>query len=192
MESSVLFLGSVGAGKTQAIKSISEIEVVSTEVKATDAVAIIKASTTVSMDMGALRVGEQDKVVLYGAPGQERFDFMWDILLMQTQAVILLVNHAATDPTRELDFYVGQLRQRISKPRPVLIGISHVDRAIGTPMSIYQDYFMRRSPKCRCELCRPPVLRLDPRRSQDVKAILVAMVALIEMATRFPGKGCVA
>lgn len=81
MQWGILFMGPVGAGKTQAIDTISDIEVVNTDERASDQTRLMKSSTTVSMDVGTLQLGEGAKLRLYGAPGQDRFDFMWDILL---------------------------------------------------------------------------------------------------------------
>lgn len=190
MESSILFLGPVGVGKTQAIQTISEIEVISTEVRPTDEVALAKSSTTVSMDMGVLHMDETEKLVIYGAPGQARFDFMWDILLSQTQGIILLISHAAADPVADLDYYMGQIRARLKRSRPVVVGISHVDCDADRPLSPYSDHLSRQAHACTCELCCPPVLRVDPRRQHDVRTLLITLVALLEMSHRFPAKGC--
>ena len=75
----IVFAGPVGAGKTTAIKSLSDIEVVSTDASATDDVKLMKATTTVAMDYGLMRLDNGYQVRLYGTPGQKRFDFMWDI-----------------------------------------------------------------------------------------------------------------
>jgi len=69
--------GAVNAGKTQFIRAISEIEVVSTERKATDDTKDIKKETTVAMDFGRISVGDDLVLHLFGTPGQKRFDFMW-------------------------------------------------------------------------------------------------------------------
>ena len=57
MEWSVLFLGPVGSGKTQAIRSVSDIDVVDTEALATDETAAVKQTTTVAMDVGVMMLG---------------------------------------------------------------------------------------------------------------------------------------
>lgn len=88
-------MGPVGAGKTTAIHTLSDIEVVHTEARATDATRHLKATTTVSMDVGVLHLPGNDKLRLYGAPGQDRFDFMWDILLEQAKAAIVLTDTTA-------------------------------------------------------------------------------------------------
>ena len=76
VEHKIIFAGPVGAGKTTAIGAISDIPVVATEARATDAVALRKNRTTVAMDYGLMILDGGIKLHLYGAPGQERFSFI--------------------------------------------------------------------------------------------------------------------
>ena len=78
-ELKILISGTTGAGKTTAIRAVSEIAPVSTDVRNTDA-AVDKALTTAGMDYGELTLDNGEKLYLYGTPVQERFDFMWNIL----------------------------------------------------------------------------------------------------------------
>ncbi len=41
-----------------------------------------KVKTTVAMDYGTMTLDAKEKIHLYGTPGQERFNFMWDILTL--------------------------------------------------------------------------------------------------------------
>jgi signal recognition particle receptor subunit beta len=52
----------------------------------------------VRTDYGEILIGAQEKVRLYGIPGQKRFDFMWAILKQRAEAWCLLVN--SEPPTR--------------------------------------------------------------------------------------------
>ncbi len=72
--------GPFSAGKTQFIRSISEIDVVATERKISSDPERIKEETTVAMDFGRITVDEELVLYLFGTPGQKRFDFMWEIL----------------------------------------------------------------------------------------------------------------
>ena len=49
--------GTVGAGKSTFIRTVSEIDVVDTDRRATDETAEIKHKTTVAMDFGRLTFG---------------------------------------------------------------------------------------------------------------------------------------
>ncbi|WP_404698467.1 hypothetical protein [Raoultella planticola] len=50
----VILVGRSGSGKTTAIRSVSEINVVSTDVRASDRVVAEKETTTVGFDYGEL------------------------------------------------------------------------------------------------------------------------------------------
>ena len=68
--------GPFGAGKSTFIRSISEIDTVDTDCKATDETAQLKQKTTVALDFGRLQFGKNMSLHIYGTPGQTRFDFM--------------------------------------------------------------------------------------------------------------------
>jgi signal recognition particle receptor subunit beta len=76
----IIFTGPVGVGKTTAIQSISDVPPIKTDAAAGDMTKARKSETTVAMDYGIMHLDDGEKIHLYGTPGQERFDFMWDIL----------------------------------------------------------------------------------------------------------------
>ena len=185
MEWSVMFMGPVGSGKTTAVRTISDIEVVSTDERATDDVLAMKSHTTVAMDVGVLALGEKDKLRIYGTPGQDRFDFMWDILLDQCKGVLLVVNHGADNPVEELNRYYTDLAQRQGQRHvPIVVCVSHMDARPDVSLEIYHDYF-RDQLGLDAENV-PPILSMDARDKSQVRAALVAMTALLEMVERFP------
>lgn len=185
MEWGVLFMGPVGAGKTQAIQSISDIEVVNTDVQATDATRQLKTHTTVSMDVGVLHLSGNDKLRLYGAPGQDRFDFMWDILLQQAKGVALILNHASADPLAEMAHYLQAISERVpASGLPLAIGVTHTDQNPGVCLSMYENY-LRQKKILFCGVM-PPVIEVDARVASHVRSLLLVMVAQFEMAVRFP------
>jgi len=170
MEWAILFFGPVGAGKTQAIRTVSDIEVVGTEAGATDETALLKQNTTVAMDMGVMQLGPNDRVRLYGAPGQDRFDFMWDILLEQSRGLVLLIDHSRPQPLEDLAYYMGQLTRRMeSRVLPVVVGVTHSD--VGEPVNLnsYRDYLG--DPALFSH--RQPVLAKDGRGSESGPCRLV-------------------
>jgi uncharacterized protein len=122
----IVFAGPVGSGKTRAVKSLSDIEVVSTEADATDDVKGLKQQTTVAMDYGVMNLANGDRVRLYGTPGQERFDFMWDILTKNALGLVLLLDGSAPDPVGDLRAYVAAFRTIIDQTA-VVVGITHTE-----------------------------------------------------------------
>lgn len=93
--------GPFSAGKTQFIRSISEIDVVATERKITSDSERIKDETTVAMDFGRITVDEDLVLYLFGTPGQKRFDFMWEILSEGMLGFVVLIDSARPETFRE-------------------------------------------------------------------------------------------
>ena len=122
----LVFAGPVGAGKTTAIQTLSDIEVVSTDANASDDVKLLKKTTTVAMDYGVMRLPNGDQVRLYGTPGQKRFDFMWDILTENALGLVLMLKASAPDPVADLRTYVQAFRGFIDETS-LAVGITHTD-----------------------------------------------------------------
>lgn len=94
--------GPFNAGKTEFIRSVSEIDVVSTERKLSiEAERAVKEVTTVAMDFGRITVDEDLVLYLFGTPGQKRFDFMWEILSEGMLGFIVMVDSARPETFRE-------------------------------------------------------------------------------------------
>ena len=60
--------GPVGAGKSTFIRSVSEIETVDTDRRATDETSLLKQKTTVAFDFGRLQFNPDMALHLYGTP----------------------------------------------------------------------------------------------------------------------------
>lgn len=90
----VIVTGPFNSGKTEFVKTGSDIPVVLTEKSITTEDRGIKAETTVAMDFGRATV-DGHTLHLFGTPGQTRFNFMWEILANEMDGFIVLVD--ATD-----------------------------------------------------------------------------------------------
>lgn len=170
----LLFSGPVGSGKTTAIQSLSDIEVVNTDANASDDTKLLKKTTTVAMDYGILNLANGDHVHLYGTPGQKRFDFMWDILSEDALGLILMIKASTAEPTVDLrDFVVG-FRDFIDRTS-LVVGITHTD-AIASGWQIRQ--------KVSRELVNlglpPTVMDVDARYRDQVAILVRALVHSID------------
>lgn len=166
----IIFSGTVGAGKSTAIAALSDVLPISTEAMASDATAQLKKTTTVAMDYGILILQSGEKVMLYGTPGQERFNFMWDILSEGGIGLVLLINNTTPDPLHHLEKYLHAFKRFISDTA-VAIGITHMDRS---QMPSIIDY---RSRLAHIGLSPPPaVFRVDARRRDDVAMVVKALL----------------
>ena len=97
----IVVTGPFSAGKTTLIRTISEITVLSTERGITDSTRSRKAETTVAMDFGRITIDRDLVLYLFGTPGQERFDFMWEILGEGMLGYVLLVDAEREDSLAE-------------------------------------------------------------------------------------------
>lgn len=107
----MVITGPFSSGKTEFIRTISEIDVVSTERKIRDETQRVKQDTTVAMDFGRITVDEDLVLYLFGTPGQKRFDFMWEILSEGMLGFIVLIDSVRPETFREakriLDIFRG-------------------------------------------------------------------------------------
>jgi uncharacterized protein len=92
----VVVTGPFDAGKSTFIRTISETTVLSTERAVTDT-ATSSGSTTVAMDFGRLTLAPDLALYLFGTPGQDRFEFMWDILAEGMLGYVLVVDATGVD-----------------------------------------------------------------------------------------------
>ncbi|MGV8852251.1 MAG: GTP-binding protein [Rhodoglobus sp.] len=171
----ILFAGPMGAGKTTAIRALSEIEVVSTEAANSDRAASDKATTTVALDYGEISVNEAEKVRLYGIPGQKRFDFMWTILAERAEGVILLVNADSDNPVNIAIEYVKEFFELYERGG-IVIGLTRADLI---PESLIEEYANALADEMPDVLI--PVFTVDARSNADMTVLLMTLVANVEL-----------
>lgn len=171
-EIKLLFAGPMGAGKTTAIRAISEIEPISTEVENTDFSESSKAETTVAMDYGELTLDSGDKLRLYGSPGQKRFEFMWPLLAQGALGVVVLLDNSRPDPLADLEDFLAAFSGLIDAGRVVVA----VGRLESHPQPGLDDYLARVSRRGQFL----PVVGADVRRRDDVVGVLELLFEQIE------------
>lgn len=172
----IVFTGPMGAGKTTAIRAISDGEVLSTDVPITGGAELSmpgKTMTTVGLDYGECRLGDQWVLKLFGTPGQERFRFMWDILGAGAFGLIVLADNSQPDPVGEVARYLKAFAPHVPARRTV-VGVGRLDTH---PSPSVADY---------CEQLgalgyNPPVLEVDVRRDADVRLLLSVLVSMAEI-----------
>jgi signal recognition particle receptor subunit beta len=101
----IVIIGGFGVGKTTLVRAVSEIRPLSTEETMTRASEGIddlrastgKTSTTVAFDFGRISLTSKRVLYLFGAPGQERFWFLWDRLFQGSLGAVVLVDARRLD-----------------------------------------------------------------------------------------------
>ena len=165
----------MGAGKTTAIQSVSEIDVVMTEAKNSERHLVDKPTTTVALDYGEILLDSTEKIRLYGIPGQRRFDFMWAILKERAEGMVLLVNNDAPDPIAEMLAYLDDFSELYDRGG-VVVGISRSDVAPQPSLADFADALESAHPGKVV-----PVFTVDPRNEDHMRMMLLALVVNIEM-----------
>jgi signal recognition particle receptor subunit beta len=165
----LIVTGAVGSGKSTFIRSISEIQVVDTDTRATDETGLVKQKTTVAFDFGRLQHGPDMVIHLHGTPGQSRFDFMWDMLIHKAHAYILLVAAHRPEEFRQARKILSFMNQRVQIP--MIIGLTHND----FPGAWSQKEVLL-ALGYMTENNRPLIVQINPTQKDSVAQAVIALV----------------
>lgn len=167
----IVFAGSMGSGKTEAIKSLSEIPVLATEAYNTDDLAHKKMLTTVGIDYGEITLEDGSKIGLYGTPGQERFDFMWGAISQGAIGTIILVDHTLKFPLEDLKYYSNFFSKYGDN---IAIGITHIDENLDQSTHQYRQWLIDNK-------LNYPLFFIDARNKSDVLMLIEALITKLEI-----------
>jgi small GTP-binding protein len=162
----IVVTGPFAAGKTTLIRTISEITVLSTEKDITDSTRSRKNETTVAMDFGRITIDRDLVLYLFGTPGQERFDFMWEILGEGMLGYVLMLDSTRPDSAEEARTILEAFRRMARVPFVVALnrseGIDPAEEArVRDILDIDADV---------------PVVPCDATDRESVKAVLLALL----------------
>lgn len=162
----IVVTGPFSAGKTTLIRTISEITVLSTERDITDSTRSRKAETTVAMDFGRITIDRDLVLYLFGTPGQDRFDFMWEILGEGMLGYILLLDASRPDSLSESVAILAAFRRMARVPFVVALNrMAGLDPAeedrVRSVLELDED---------------TPVVPCDATDRESVKAVLLALL----------------
>lgn len=165
----IIVVGGFGVGKTTMVRSVSEIRPLNTEETMTRAGESVddtsevrgKTATTVAFDFGRITLDARNVLYLFGAPGQERFWFLWDRLFSGTLGAVVLLD---TRRIKESWYAIDRLEAR------------------GTPFVVACNDFG--GPAYRDELIREaldlgpkvPLVHCDARKRESSKEVLITLV----------------
>jgi small GTP-binding protein len=167
----IVVTGPFSAGKTTLIRTISEITVLSTEKGITDETRSRKTDTTVAMDFGRITIDRDLVLYLFGTPGQDRFDFMWEILGEGMLGYVLLVDATRQDSLDEAVGILDAFRKMARVPFVVGLnrseGLDEADEAkVRSVLDLDPDV---------------PVVPCDATDRESVKSVLLALLyAVVE------------
>ena len=128
MELKILITGAFAAGKTQFINTLTG-DAVKTEVQLSQKTEKLqKDKTTVAMDYGKIEINGT-KIHLFGTPGQDRFDFMLEILSQHKDGAIIIVDSANPESIYNTKKFIDFIRN-IGKPFVIACNKQDLDSSL--------------------------------------------------------------
>jgi uncharacterized protein len=113
------------------------------------------------MDFGRITLAEDLVLYLFGTPGQRRFWFMWDDLVLGAIGAIILVDvRRLQDSFAAVDFFEA-------RKLPFLVAVNEFDGAPRHP-----GHAVRKALALREDI---PVITVDARDRHSTKAALIAV-----------------
>lgn len=167
----IIVAGTVGAGKTTFIRSISEIPTVDTDVEASEDLG--KELTTVAMDYGLLTL-DGIPLHIYGTPGQDRFDFMWEVLCEGALGLLLLIRGDKIEEFIKARNVLDFIASRIDVP--FLIGVTRYDLPECWNLEAIADFFM---------LDDWQVIGLNATQKNDCLGVVAGLLEMIIEAVEY-------
>lgn len=164
----IVIIGGFGVGKTTLVRSVSEIRPLDTEATMTDVGVGVddasgvpgKSTTTVAFDFGRISIDDEHVLYLFGAPGQQRFWFLWDRLFAGALGAIVLV-----DQRRIADsWYAIDRLEHQGTPFVVAcndFGEAHAPEAVRDALDLDPAV---------------PLLMCDARSRESSKQVLIALI----------------
>lgn len=106
----IVVAGAFGVGKTTFVGSVSEVAPVHMEETITGASTTVddlartpsKTTTTVGVDFGRRHLTEDLVLYLFGTPGQARFAFLWQELILGALGALVLVDARDLEASHEI------------------------------------------------------------------------------------------
>ncbi|NNH73615.1 ATP-binding protein [Nocardia uniformis] len=176
----IVVSGGFGVGKTTLIGAISEIEPLATEAAMTEVSVGIdnpgrdtgKTTTTVALDFGRITLDSALVLYLFGTPGQERFEFLWDDLLDGALGAVVLVD---TDRVEDCYPVLDYFEQR---GVPFVVAVNRFDAGARFDLD-----------EVREALDIDPAIHMmdcDARDRESAKRVLVALLEQVLLRRRTP------
>src|SRR3954471_3282848 len=168
----VVIAGGFGVGKTTLVGTLSEIPPLTTEAAMTTASVGIddtskvstKTTTTVAMDFGRITIDEELILYLFGTPGQDRFGFMWDDLVVGALGAVVLVDLRRIDDCfPAIDFFE-------SRGVPFIVAINRFEGSAPVVAEVREALDL--SPEV-------PIVECDARYKESVKGVVLSLLELL-------------
>lgn len=167
----VVFLGRPGSGKTTAISSACDNNILTSEVKATDTVGLLKQNTTIGIDFGEYNTPKA-KLRVYGTPGQKRYDFVQNQTVDKANIYVILVDLSSVAPYAEFLHYREIIDQSGNRDAMKVVAFTHYD---------IKEHNMAQLSKEIRHKCNDEILtvKVDTRQKDEVRFMLNKVTEMV-------------
>jgi len=178
MSVKIVIAGGFGVGKTTMVGTLSDIPPLTTEAAMTTASVGIddtskvssKTTTTVAMDFGRIAIDEDMVLFLFGTPGQDRFGFMWDDLIVGALGAVVLVD------LRRIDDCFPAIDYFESRNIPFVVAINRFEGSDSPDVTEVREA-LDLDPE-------HPIVLCDARYKESVKAAVLSLIELLMSKSR--------
>src|SRR5690606_6488503 len=136
----------------------------------------LKSETTVALDFGTIAISDEISLYLFGTPGQERFDFMWDILSIGAIGYVVVVDSCRpahfVETRRLLDYFAN------ITDAPFVVAVNKQDDPAAMPIE-----YIRRRLQLQDTVPMYPCVAND---KDSVKSVLLGLLEHIEQTSGMP------
>lgn len=105
-----------------------------------------------------------EQIHLYGTPGQQRFQFMWELISTELAAdcrcQILMLDNSRNYPRQDLEFYIREFNKLLPN-KPLIITVTRSDISPSPDQSDYQGWLTELNIKA-------PLYFVDARNPDDI------------------------
>ena len=177
----IVIAGGFGVGKPTLVGALSEIPPLTTEAAMTTAAGGIddasqvstKTTTTVAMDFGRITVDEELVLFMFGTPGQDRFGFMWeDIVIGALGAVVLVDLRRIDDCFPAIDFFEA-------RDVPFIVAINRFEPDVPPDLTEVREALDLDASH--------PIVFCDARYKESAKSVVLGLFDLLIVSFRKRG-----
>jgi signal recognition particle receptor subunit beta len=178
MSVKIVIAGGFGVGKTTMVGTLSDIPPLTTEAAMTTASVGIddtsqvsgKTTTTVAMDFGRIAIDEDMVLFLFGTPGQDRFGFMWDDLIVGALGAVVLVD------LRRIDDCFPAIDYFESRNIPFVVAINRFEGSDSPDVTEVREALDLDA--------EHPIVLCDARYKESVKGAVLSLIELLMSKSR--------
>lgn len=165
----LLVSGAPKAGKSCLVQSLSDSQMISSNIYQNAPHLAPEGTEDVMLDYGETGLDDDRFLEIYGTPGQRRFQFMWKTLCKRSIGLIIMIDNRRPNPIGDLQIYLENFGDLISH-RSIVVGLNFADAPGGLSPEEYSQYL-------RTAGWSIPVVPLDPRVRADALYALSILLA---------------